>query len=256
MECWRVDDGDAFDLSAIDPGSTEGAPGDKEESTKAFKALRHELADLQERLYAQRAQSLLVVLQAIDGGGKDSTIKQVFRGVNPQGCRVTSFKAPSEEELAHDFLWRIHRATPTKGEIGVFNRSHYEDVLVVRVHELVPESVWRGRYDIINDFEAGLAAANTHIVKFFLHISKDEQAARFEKRQLNPTKRWKYKPEDEKEREFWDDYQAAFRDALAKTSTPDAPWYVVPANHKWYRNWVVASVLVDTLNAMNPQFPA
>ncbi|HZN15214.1 MAG TPA: PPK2 family polyphosphate kinase, partial [Acidimicrobiales bacterium] len=182
--------------------------------------------------------------------------KNVFKGVNPQGCRVASFKKPSEEELAHDFLWRVHKVTPKRGEIGVFNRSHYEDVLVVRVHDLVPEPVWQERYDIINDFEHNLSQAGTRIVKLFLHISKDEQQRRFEKRQENPSKRWKYKPEDEEERKYWDDYQAAFGDAIAQTSTDAAPWYVVPANHKWYRDWVVATILTTTVAAMDPQYPA
>ncbi len=251
MERWRVSD-----LTKVDSTSTDGAPGDEAATKDAFKALRHELADWQERIYAEKRQSLLVVIQAIDGGGKDSTIKNVFRGVNPQGCRVTSFKEPSEDELAHDFLWRVHKGTPAKGEIGVFNRSHYEDVLVVRVHDIVPESVWRPRYRTINDFERGLTEANTRIVKFFLHISKDEQARRFKKRQENPATRWKYNPDDEKKRERWDDYQTAFRDAIADTSTDEAPWYVIPADHKWFRNWVAATILVDTLRAMNPQYPA
>jgi PPK2 family polyphosphate:nucleotide phosphotransferase len=256
VEQWQVKPGADVDLSAIDPASIDGAPGDEEATKEAFKALRHELADAQERLYAEKAQSLLVVIQAIDGGGKDSTIKKVFRGVNPQGCRVASFKKPTEQELAHDFLWRVHKVTPETGEIGVFNRSHYEDVLIVRVHNLVPERVWRERYDIINAFEHGLLQARTRIVKLFLHISKDEQKRRFEKRQENPTKRWKYKSEDEEERKYWDDYQAAFRDAIANTSTDEAPWFVVPADNKWYRNWVVATILAETLRDMDPQYPA
>jgi PPK2 family polyphosphate:nucleotide phosphotransferase len=253
---WRVPPGTQLDLAAIDPASTDDAPGDEDATGDVFKALRHELADLQLRLYAEGTQALLVVLQAIDGGGKDGTIRKVFRGVNPQGVRVTSFKQPSEEELRHDFLWRVHENTPEKGEIGVFNRSHYEDVLIVRVHDIVPEAVWRPRYRIINDFEHGLAAAGTRIVKFFLHISKNEQARRFAKRQEDPEKRWKYNAADEKERAFWDDYQAAFRDAITETSTDAAPWYVVPADNKWYRDWVVASTIVDTLRDMDPRFPA
>jgi PPK2 family polyphosphate:nucleotide phosphotransferase len=255
MERWRVHDRD-FELSEIDPGATHDAPGDEATTKEAFKALRKELADWQQRLYAEKTQSLLVVIQAIDGGGKDSTIKKVFRGVNPQGCCVTSFKAPTEHELAHDFLWRVHNAAPEHGEIGVFNRSHYEDVLIVRVHELVPEKVWRGRYRIINEFERGLVEAGTTIVKLFLHLSKDEQKRRFDTRQADPTKHWKYKPEDEIERQYWDDYQLAFREAIAETSTDEAPWYVVPADHKWYRNWVVATILTDTFKRMNPQYPS
>ncbi len=250
MKRWRVSD-----LATVDPESTEGAPGDKDATAAAFKELRHELAEWQDKLYAEKAQALLVVIQAIDGGGKDSTIKKVFRGVNPQGCRVTSFKQPSEQELAHDFLWRVQRATPEKGEIGVFNRSHYEDVLIVRVHDLVPEKVWRGRYRIINDFEHGLVEAGTRIVKFFLHISKDEQERRFEKRQARPDKHWKYNPDDEKERRHWDEYQVAFRETIIETSTAGVPWHVIPADNKWYRNWVVATVLVETLRDMNPQYP-
>ncbi|MBA3655707.1 MAG: polyphosphate kinase 2 family protein, partial [Actinobacteria bacterium] len=200
--------------------------------------------------------ALLVVLQAIDGGGKDSTIKKVFRGVNPQGRRVTSFKQPSERELAHDFLWRVHQATPEKGEIGVFNRSHYEDVLVVRVHDLVPEKVWRDRYRIINEFEHGLAAAGTRVVKLFLAISRDEQARRFRSRQETVHKRWKYNEADEQERTFWDDYQEAFADAINETSSEESPWYVIPADNKWYRNWAVATILVGTLREMDPQYPS
>ena len=243
-------------IARIDPGSTKGAPGDKKATEAASALLNEELAELQERLWAENERSLLVVLQAIDAGGKDGAIRKVFGGVNPQGCRVTSFKAPSEEELAHDFLWRIHRSTPRKGEIGIFNRSHYEDVLVVRVHDLVPKKVWSKRYAIINDFEANLVASGTTIVKFFLHISKEEQAERFRKRLENPEKHWKFRRADLEEREHWDEYQEAFEAAISKTSTPVAPWYVIPADHKWYRDWSVLTVLVETLRAMDPQYPA
>ena len=235
---------------------TFGAPGDKKATEAASKELNKELAELQERLWAENERALLVVLQAMDAGGKDGTIRRVFGGVNPQGCRVTSFKAPSEEELAHDFLWRINKATPRKGEIGIFNRSHYEDVLIVRVHDLVPKSVWSKRYDIINSFEANLAASGTTIVKLFLHISEEEQAERFRKRLENPDKHWKFNAGDLEERKYWDDYQDAFEDALTKTSTPVAPWYVIPADRKWYRDWAVLSVLVETMRRMDPQFPA
>ena len=255
MAAWRIDPGTALDLAAIDPDSTDDAPGDKHTTKDATKDLRDAIIDLQVPLYAEREQALLVVFQAIDGGGKDGTIRNVFKGVNPQGCRVTSFKKPSERELAHDFLWRVHDAVPEKGEIGVFNRSHYEDVLIVRVHDLVPEAVWRGRYAIINDFEHALHAAGTRIIKFFLHISRDEQQKRFDKRQAKPDKRWKYKPEDEEEAKYWDDYQAAFQDAIVQTSTDEAPWFVIPANHKWYRDWAVATTVLETLRDMNPQFP-
>ena len=195
------------------------------------------------------------MLQAIDAGGKDGTIRRVFGGVNPQGCEVTSFKAPSEEELAHDFLWRVHKATPRRGKIGIFNRSHYEDVLIVRVHDLVPKAVWSKRYAIINSFEENLVASGTTVVKFFLHISKEEQAERFRKRLEDPEKHWKFRKADLDEREHWDDYQEAFEDALTKTSTKHAPWYVIPSDRKWYRDWVVLSILVETLRDMDPQFP-
>jgi PPK2 family polyphosphate:nucleotide phosphotransferase len=198
---------------------------------------------------------LLVVLQAMDGGGKDGTIKHVFRGMNPVGARVASFRVPSEEEASHDFLWRVHRHTPAGGEVVVFNRSHYEDVLVVRVHGLVPESVWRPRYRHINAFEEILAAAGTEVVKLFLHISKEEQADRFRARLSDPAKRWKFRRGDLDERKRWDDYQVAYAEAIERTSTVAAPWFVIPADHKWYRNWAVSRVVLETLEAMNPQYP-
>lgn len=251
-----VSPGSAARIDQREPDATFGAPGDKKEAVAASAALNQELAALQERLWAENRRALLVVLQAMDAGGKDGTIRKVFGGVNPQGCRVTSFKAPSEEELAHDFLWRISKATPRHGEIGIFNRSHYEDVLIVRVHDLVPKSVWSERYDIINSFESNLAASGTTIVKLFLHISEEEQAERFRKRLENPDKHWKFNSGDLEERRYWDDYQAAFEDALTKTSTAAAPWYVIPADRKWYRDWAVLSVLVETMRRMDPQFPA
>ena len=252
----RVKPKSKADLAKTETGSTKGAPGDKKITEAASAVLNEELAGLQERLWAENSRSLLVVLQAIDAGGKDGAIRKVFGGVNPQGCRVTSFKAPSDEELSHDFLWRVHQNTPRKGEIGIFNRSHYEDVLVVRVHDLVPKKVWSKRYSIINDFEAGLAAAGTTVVKFFLHISKEEQAERFRKRLENPEKHWKFRRGDLEERKNWDEYQEAFEDAITKTSTAAAPWYVIPADHKWYRDWALLSVLVETLRTMDPQYPA
>ena len=255
LEQWLVPPRTAAGLKDRDPGRTSGAPGGRKETERAAAALHEELAELQERLWAESTRSLLVVLQAMDAGGKDGTIRKVFAGVNPQGCRVTSFKTPSTEELAHDFLWRIHKAAPRAGEIGIFNRSHYEDVLIVRVHGWVPKSVWSKRYAAINDFEANLAAAGTRIVKFYLHISKDEQAARFRKLLAQPNKRWKFRAGDLDERKHWDAYQEAFEEALTKTSTAHAPWYVIPGNAKWYRDWAVLSVLVHTLRQMDPQFP-
>lgn len=248
-----VEPGSACDLSRIDPDADGGL--DKAAAKEALAAEKARIVALQERLYAERRQSLLVVLQAIDTGGKDGTIRATLEGVNPQGCRVTSFKVPSTEELDHDFLWRYHRATPGRGMIGVFNRSHYEDVLVVRVKELVPEAVWRGRYGLINDFERLLAENGTVILKLFLHISKDEQRKRLEARIADPEKHWKFDPADLVERKSWDAYQEAFQDALSRCSTPCAPWHVVPGNRKWFRNLVVARTVADTLEAMDPKFP-
>jgi PPK2 family polyphosphate:nucleotide phosphotransferase len=242
-------------LARIDPDSTAGAPGKKKQTLAVCEELRVELRELQERLYAESGQSLLVVLQAMDAGGKDGTVRAVFEGVNPQGVKVTSFKVPTDEERAHDFLWRVHPHAPRHGDIAIFNRSHYEDVLVVRVHGFAPKAVWSARYDHINAFEANLAAAGTRVVKLFLHISRDEQRERLQERIDIPEKRWKFNPGDLEERKHWDDYQAAYRDALARTSTAVAPWYVVPANRNWYRNWAVLSILVETLREMNPQYP-
>ncbi len=252
---WRVKPGGKLDLAAVDTRGTDGAPGDKEATKEATDALRERLVELQERLYAEHRQSLLVVLQAIDTGGKDGTIRNVFSGVNPAGVEVTSFKRPSEEELAHDVLWRIHRATPGAGHIGVFNRSHYEDVLVVRVHGLVPDDVVEARYGHIKAFEANLVAAGTRVVKLFLHISKDEQRERLQSRLDDPAKHWKFELGDLEERKLWPQYQEAFRDALRETSTDDAPWFVIPADRKWYRDWAVLTILVEALEAMDPQFP-
>jgi PPK2 family polyphosphate:nucleotide phosphotransferase len=243
------------DIARRDSSATPGAPGKEDATDKASEQLRLELEELQLRLYAEAKRSILVVFQAMDAGGKDGAIKKVFSGVNPQGCRVTSFKAPSDEERAHDFLWRVHHNVPRVGEIGIFNRSHYEDVLVVRVHKLVPKTVWSKRYAAINAFESELSAAGTTIVKFFLHISKEEQAERFRKRIAEPQKNWKFNRADVEERQHWSAYEEAFEDAITKTSTAAAPWYVVPADHKWYRDWAVLTVLVETLRAMDPQYP-
>ncbi len=254
-ERWRVHPGTTVSLVDIDTEATDGAPGGKQETSATFADLRGVAREAQERLWAERRQSLLIVLQAMDAGGKDGTLKHLFRGFNPVGTRVHSFRAPSEEELAHDFLWRVHRHTPAAGEVVVFNRSHYEDVLVVRVHSLVPEAVWRPRYGLINDFEASLTASGTRIVKLFLHISKEEQARRFKKRIEDPAKRWKFRRGDLDERELWDDYMAAYQEAFEQTSTAEAPWYVVPADRKWYRNWAVSQIVLDTLAEMKPEYP-
>ncbi len=217
--------------------------------------LHQKLEHLQEVLYAEHKRSLLIVLQAMDAGGKDGTIKHVMSGVNPQGCDVTSFKQPTTKELDHDYLWRVHQATPAKGMIALFNRSHYEDVLVVRVHNLVPKEVWSRRYDQINAFEELLAENGTTILKFFLHISKDEQKRRFDDRHADPDKNWKSSDADESERKFWDQYQEAYQDALEKTSKKHAPWFVIPSNEKWFRNLAISHIIVKTLEDLNLQYP-
>jgi len=213
------------------------------------------LDELQEELYAESKRALLVVFQAMDAGGKDGAIEHVFSGVNPQGCSVTSFKAPTHIEAAHDFLWRHHDAAPRKGMIGIHNRSHYEAVLIERVHDLVPKSVWQRRYDRINEFERLLVDEGTTILKFFLHISKAEQKRRLEKRLNDPHKNWKFNPGDLKERDRWNDYQQAYQDAIEKCSTEHAPWFIVPADHKWYRNWVISDVIVRTLASLKMKYP-
>jgi PPK2 family polyphosphate:nucleotide phosphotransferase len=251
---YLVDPGEKINLNKR-PTSDKGSFEDKDDAQKATDKKLERLRELQEILYAQGKHALLVVFQAMDAGGKDGAIKSVFNGVNPQGCAVTSFKVPTSLELSHDFLWRIHQAVPEKGMIGIFNRSHYESVLVERVKKLVPESVWSKRYDHINAFEKLLADEGTTIVKFYLHISKDEQRERLQDRIKDPNKHWKFNPKDLEEREHWDAYIAAFEDALQKCSTPHAPWYVVPADRKWYRNWVIADVLVRTLEKLDLKYP-
>lgn len=253
---WLVDPGSWPDLDGTDPTATPGSPGSGDDLEDATSELVAALAGLQNRLWAEARRSLLLVLQSLDAGGKDGTIRKVFTGVNPQGVTVTSFKQPSAEELAHDFLWRVHARTPKAGEIGVFNRSHYEDVLVARVDDLVSEPVWRARYGAIRHFEENLAASGTAIVKVYLHISAEEQARRFRSRLTEPDKRWKFSSGDLAVRAKWDDYREAYLDAIGETSTQNAPWYVIPADVKKYRNWAVLQILVATLREMDPQFPA
>ncbi len=214
------------------------------------------LRELQNVLYAEHKHAVLIILQGMDASGKDGTIRHVMRGINPQGVQVTSFKVPTAEELDHDFLWRIHRHTPGRGMIAIFNRSHYEDVLVVRVEELVPRSVWEARYEHINAFERLLADSGVTILKFFLHISKAEQKKRFEERLRSPEKQWKFAVGDLQVRQKWDDYMAAYEDALTRCNTPWAPWYIVPADRKWYRNLVISSVLVETLERLDMRYPS
>jgi PPK2 family polyphosphate:nucleotide phosphotransferase len=251
---YRVHPGQPITLAHLDPNASEDYRK-KKHVEKELEQQRQRLQNLQERLYAEHKRSLLIVLQAMDTGGKDGTIKHVFGGLNPQGCQVWSFKKPSDEELGHDFLWRYHQRTPQRGMISIFNRSHYEDVLVVRVKQLVPENVWRPRYHLINEFEHMLTLNDITVIKFFLHISKDEQKRRLESRLEDPDKHWKFSSNDLKERVFWNEYQAAFEEMINNCSTAHAPWYVVPANNKWYRNLVVARTIADTLEAMHPQYP-
>lgn len=228
---------------------------EREAARERTAELREELSVLQNKLYADGRHAVLVVLQAMDAGGKDGTIRSIFTGVSPQGVEVTSFKVPTEEERSHDFLWRIHKRVPRKGMIGVFNRSHYEDVLVVRVNGLVAESVWRKRFDQINEFEELLAESGTTILKFFLHISKDEQKKRFEERLADPGKHWKFSLGDLEVRKRWDLYMRAYEDVLEKCNRPHAPWHIVPANSKWYRDLVVMETLVKALGALPLRFP-
>lgn len=241
-------------LADHDPGDTLGL--DKESADAELQRGRDRMGDLHQRLWAENRRSLLVVLQGMDTSGKDGTIRQVMSGLNPQGCRVTSFKRPSEEELDHDFLWRIHEAAPARGDIGIFNRSHYEDVLVARVHNLVPAEVWAARYEQINAFERILADNNTVILKFFLHISKDEQRDRLRARLEDPTKNWKFNEADLEERRKWDGYRLAYEDAMSRCSTAAAPWRIVPADRKWVRNIAVSRTVIETLEAMDLKWPA
>jgi PPK2 family polyphosphate:nucleotide phosphotransferase len=249
----QVKPGSRFRLKSFDPDATLGH--DKASAVATTQAQMERLRDLQDRLWAEARHSVLVVLQGIDAAGKDGTIAKVMEAFNPQGCPVSSFKVPTPEELAHDFLWRVHKRAPGKGEIGIFNRSHYEDVLVVRVHGLAPRRVWSKRYEQINDFERTLAEGGTTIVKFFLAIDRDEQRKRIQSRYDDPKKRWKFKLGDLEERKLWDDYQAAFDDVLSKTSTAWAPWYVIPANRNWFRNLSVATILADTIADLRPAYP-
>ncbi len=242
-------------LSKWDPNDTGDFKGGKEEGLVRLEKLNGKLESLQELLFAEHKHKVLVILQAMDAGGKDGVIRRVFEGVNPAGVRVAGFKAPTSEELDHDFLWRVHKQVPGKGEMVIFNRSHYEDVLVVRVHNYVPPEVWGKRFEQINEFERILAENGTTILKFYLHIDLDEQKERFQARLDDPTKCWKFRLGDLEERKFWPDYMKAFEDVLSKTSTPYAPWYIVPANRKWFRDLVISSVLVDTLEGLKMSYP-
>ena len=249
-----VKPGSKVDLAAVDTRDSAGIKS-KDEARKRLVKNTQRLNALQYTLYAENRRSLLIVLQGMDTAGKDGTIRHVMTGVNPQGCRVQAFKAPSHTELDHDFLWRVHRVVPPRGEIGIFNRSHYEDVLVVRVHDLVPKSVWSKRYDQINRFENNLAETGTTILKFFIHISRDEQRARLQARLDDPRKTWKFNPADLEERKLWDEYIKAYEAALERCSTSWAPWFVIPSGRKWFRNLAVSEIIADTLEAMDLKTP-
>jgi len=253
-EMFRIEHNSHLKLDKIDTdfkNKHDNKDSAEAETTEHVEKMR----ELQYLLYAEGKRSLLICLQALDAAGKDGTINHVLGAMNPQGCRVYGFKTPSKEELAHDFLWRIHARTPSKGEVVIFNRSHYESVLVERVHNLVPKEVWSERYDIINEFERGLVANGTHIIKLFLHISADEQLRRFKQRIDDPARHWKISEFDYSERKLWNDYQEAYEDAISKTNTKHAPWYVIPSNHKWFRNMAVSNIIVDTLKSLDMKFP-
>lgn len=256
MKRYLVKPGMHVSLSEWDPNETGEFKGGKAEGRREVKKLNARLEELQELLYAEHKQKVLIVLQAMDTGGKDGVIRRVFEGVNPQGVRVSSFKVPTEEELDHDYLWRVHKVVPGKGEMVIFNRSHYEDVLVVRVHELVPPKVWRKRFDQINAFERILTETGTTILKFFLHIDPAEQKERLEARLADPNKHWKFRLGDLGERKRWSEYMQAYEEVLNKTSTAAAPWYIVPANRKWYRDLVISTILVEALEGLKMKFPA
>ena len=255
MKPYQVENGKKIVLNSINPEDKSFFDGNKEAGIEKLEKINLELESLQELLYAEHRQKVLVVLQAMDTGGKDGAIRRVFEGVNPQGVKVVNFKVPTQEELDHDYLWRVHRGVPGKGEIVIFNRSHYEDLLVVRVHNLVPKEVWSRRFDQINNFERMLFEEGTTILKFYLHIDKDEQKKRLRARLDDPSKRWKFNVGDIKERATWDQYLKAYEDVLRKTSTKCAPWFIIPANRKWYRDLVISEIVVETLRDLNMSYP-
>ena len=255
MQQYRIEPEKPIKIKKLDANDLGDWEGKKKAAQKAFKDLQKELADLQQVLYAEQKHKVLIILQAMDTGGKDGTIRSLLEKVNPQGVKIANFKVPSTMELAHDYLWRVHAMVPGKGEIVIFNRSHYEDVLVVRVHELVSKEVWKKRFDQINAFEKMLTEEGTTILKFYLHIDKEEQKLRFQERLTDPQKQWKFNPNDLEERKLWDNYQEAYQDVLNKTSTPWAPWYAIPANRNWYRNLCVSTIITDTLRSLKLKYP-
>jgi PPK2 family polyphosphate:nucleotide phosphotransferase len=252
---WELKPDHAVRLDRLDPADTSALSGSKSRAVRVSEELKRRLGKLQELLYASQARSLLIVLQALDTGGKDGTTRHVFDGMSPQGVRVARFRVPTEEERGHDFLWRVHRETPEKGEIVIFNRSHYEDVLAARVEKLAPTRVWKARYRSINEFERTLVDEGTTIVKFFLHISREEQRRRLEERLRDRTKHWKLTPADLQERSSWTEYTRAIEEMLERTGTSWAPWRVIPADKKWFRDWAVSTVLVDALEGMRLKWP-
>jgi PPK2 family polyphosphate:nucleotide phosphotransferase len=254
IDRFKVKPGSRVELKNIDPGFKDRHQK-REDAAEEIERYRKRLLELQEMLYVERRRSLLICLQALDTGGKDGTINHFLSAMNPQGCRVVGFREPSPEEAAHDFLWRVHRAVPARGEVVIFNRSHYEDVLVVRVHNLVPRELWSRRYERINAFEQGLIDNDTHILKFYLHISSEEQLSRFKARLDDPTKQWKISEADYEERRYWGDYMTAYEEALSRCSTEQAPWFIIPADHKWFRNLAVARVVVEHLEGLGLSYP-
>ncbi len=252
---FRVKPGHRVKLANVDP-SFRDRHEDESSAKVEIGEYQKKLRSLQFLMYAENKRSLLICLQAMDAGGKDGTIRHVMGAMNPQGCIVKAFKAPSVEEASHDFLWRVHKAVGPRGTATIFNRSHYEDVLVARVHGLVPQEVWSRRYDHINAFEKELADNGTHVLKFFLHISEDEQLRRFKQRLDDPARQWKISESDYKEREFWKEYMRAYEEALRKCSTEHAPWFIIPANHKWFRNLAVSKIIVEHLEALEMKTPA
>jgi len=256
MDRYKIAPNSKVDLGQWDADDRSAFPIDKDEGRKQARTLTERLEELQELLYAQDKHKVLIVLQAMDTGGKDGVIRHVFEGVNPQGVKVANFKKPTGQELSRDYLWRVHQHVPGRGEIVIFNRSHYEDVLVVRVHNLVPQEVWSKRFDHINAFERMLTDEGVTMLKFFLHIGLAEQKQRLQARLDEPRKRWKFNPGDLEERKRWPDYMQAYEAVLSKTSTPWAPWYVIPANRKWYRNLVIGSIIVETLEKLEMQYPS
>jgi PPK2 family polyphosphate:nucleotide phosphotransferase len=252
---FKVSRKEKINLAQWDPDDTSAFDEKKKEAKEEIEKLKDRLAALQEVLYAEHKHKNLIVLQGVDASGKDSTIRTIFDVVNPEGVKVSNFKKPTQEEQDHDFLWRIHKEAPAKGEIAIFNRSHYESVLVERVHKLAPKEIEEKRYGEINDFERMLSNEGTSILKFFLHISKDEQSERFEDRLKDPTKEWKLSPDDLAERDFWNEYMKAYEEMIEKTSTKWAPWYVVPSNHKWFRDLLVVSAIVERLEKLRMEYP-